>query len=100
MDLAEIMQHCPHLASPAHLAVADRDGKYATPEHLLVLNSELMNVAFSGGGSRLRVHMPFQHGKTWLASNYYPAWRLLLFPDARIGLVAHAEGYAEDQGGG
>src|SRR5580692_10223642 len=99
LDLAlEAVEQCPYLASPAALAHVDSGGRWQIKPHLSVLNRELMDVGF-GVTDRLGVHMPFQHGKTLLASQYFSAWILLLFPWMRIILGSHSERYSGSIGG-
>lgn len=84
---------CPHLASPAMLARADTNGKWQMARHLSAMNRELMDIAF-GVNERLIINLPFQVGKSWLCSHYFPAWVLLLFPETRIILATHSDHYA------
>lgn len=93
MPLPESLALCPHLASPAALANADTNGKWKMAPHLSVVNRELMDIGF-GLNDRLGVHMPFQHGKSWICSHYFPAWILLLFPHMRIVLASYEEHYS------
>jgi hypothetical protein len=97
MDLYEHFQAVPHLISPVHLAIADTDGKFQTPPHVLYINRLLVEVAF-GGLERLIINAPFQHGKSQLCSLYFLAWILLLFPHFRILLAAHEERFAASFG--
>ena len=97
MDLLEAIEHCPHLASPGALAHADTNGKWVMARHLSVINRELMAVAL-GETERLIVNVPFQHGKTVIASHYFPAWLLLLFPHMRIILASYSETYSASFG--
>lgn len=83
----------PHLASPAALARADRGEKFKLPAHLLAINKDLMR-AGTRPGSRVIINCPYQHGKSTLASVYFPAWVLLLWPDTRILLVSQQESFA------
>jgi len=93
MDVLEAIHRCPHLASPAALASADTGGKWKMARHLSVINRTLMDVGF-GLVDRVGVHLPFQHGKSWLCSHYFPAWLLLLFPHMRIALASYEEKYS------
>lgn len=49
--------------------------------------------------SRLAINVPFQHGKSWLGSVYFPAWVLLLWPETRIALGSYEESFASGFGG-
>jgi phage terminase large subunit-like protein len=93
MQLPELLERCPHLASPATLAFADTNGKWRMAPHLAVVNKELVDIGL-GLNDRLGVHMPFQHGKSVLCSHYFPAWILLLFPFMRIVLASYEEHYS------
>lgn len=48
--------------------------------------------------SRLAVTFPFQHGKSLLCSQYFPAWVLLLWPETRIALASYEETFASSFG--
>ncbi len=96
-DLQQALADYPHLASPAHLAHADTSGKWQPAKHLIHLTRELME-AWRTPSARLQVNMQFQVGKTWLTSNYYPAWILLLWPETRIILASYGDDYAAKQG--
>lgn len=98
LELRPHLEKMPWLASPAHLAYADTNGKWIGYKHLLFLNEQLSAAGLTAAGygdvKRLGVHLPFQHGKTWLASKYFPAWVLLLFPWLRIIVASHSEDYS------
>lgn len=93
MSLQESVASVPYLASPAALARADTSGRFKLPPHLSLINRTLLDVAF-GKIERLQVNCPFQHGKSWLCSHYFPAWLLLLFPETRVVLAAYEEHFA------
>ena len=93
MTSDEIIDQFPFLRSPAALAIADSNGAWKSRPHLDLINRKLMSVAF-GEIDRLGVHIPFQHGKTKLCSEYFSAWVLLLFPWMRIILCSHSERYS------
>lgn len=48
--------------------------------------------------SRVAINVPFQHGKSFLGSCYFPAWVLLLWPETRIALASYHETYASTWG--
>ncbi len=98
MNVFEAIDRCPYLASPAALAIVDSGGRWTPRPHLSAMNRELMDVGF-GKTERLGIHIPFQHGKTLLASQYFSAWLLLLFPWMRIILGSHSERYSGSIGG-
>jgi hypothetical protein len=83
MDKTQALDRLPHLASPAALAIADSGGRWSPAPHLMAINNALVR-AWRTPNSRLAVSVPFQHGKTVLCSNYFPAWVLLLWPETRI----------------
>jgi len=58
----DILNRCPHLLSPAHLAIADTGGKEKNPPHLQKL-TEMLVKAWRTPNSRTAVILPFQHGK-------------------------------------
>jgi hypothetical protein len=96
-SLEEALSRFPHLASPAHLAVADTNGAFQCPPHILFLNRELVR-ASTTPEARLGINWPPQHGKSWLASQYFPAWYLLLYPQTRIILASYGQGYSNTFG--
>lgn len=49
--------------------------------------------------SRTAINIPFQHGKSWLGSIYFPAWVLLNWPETRVALASYEEGFACGFGG-
>lgn len=93
MNFAEAARTCPHLISPATLALADTNGKWRLAKHLEVLTRALVQAWYTPN-SRTAVIMPFQHGKSVLGSQYFPAWVLLRWPETRIVLASYEEGYA------
>ncbi len=97
MDKTQALNRLPHLASPAALATADSGGKWRNPPHLRAINAALMRW-WGIPNSRGAVSVPFQHGKTVLCSNYFPAWVLLLWPETRIALASYSDEYAAKQG--
>lgn len=93
MDISLALAKLPHLASPMALAIADSGGKWVPAPHLRAINAALVR-AWRTPNSRTGISVPFQHGKTVLCSNYFPAWVLLLWgtissvPIARLGDVS------------
>ncbi len=97
MTPAEARAHCPHLISPAHLAIADSMGRWKLVPHLAVMNDALVK-AWLTPNSRTGITVPFQHGKSLLSSIYFPAWVLLLWPSTRILLASFETGFAANFG--
>jgi hypothetical protein len=93
VNLQQIADECPHLLSPAMLAIADTDGKWKRAPHLDLLNAEMMEFIFTPG-YRLIVSMPSGHGKSWLGTIYATAWGLLLFPELRFGILGQSDEFA------
>lgn len=93
MNFAEAARTCPHLISPATLALADSNGKWKLANHLEALTKALVEAWYTPN-SRTAVIMPFQHGKSVLGSQYFPAWVLLRWPETRIALASYEESYA------
>lgn len=56
-----------------------------------------MDVAL-GDTNRLMVFLPPRHGKSWLVSQYFPAWYLGMFPDKRVILTAYEADFAATWG--
>ncbi len=98
MDKSEAISSMGHLQSPAHLAVADSQGKWRASPHLQIINDTLVK-AWRTPNSRTAITIPFQHGKSVLCSQYFPAWVLLLWPETRVALASYEEGFASNFGG-
>lgn len=84
-------------SSPAGFATVATRGKYQLPPHILLLNEKLVDVA-AGRIKRLIITFPPRHGKSQLASKYFPAWYLCMYPDRRIILTSYEEGFAASWG--
>ncbi len=96
-QLETFVRDWPHLTSPAALAKADTNGNWRCRPHHDLINRALLRVA-GGQTTRLGIHIPFQHGKTTLASEYYVAWTLLLNPGTRVMLGSHSASFSEERG--
>ena len=83
--------------SPAAFAMTASKGAWKLAKHLDVLNRKLLQVV-SGQLDRLIVSMPPRHGKSWLISEFFPAWYLLTNPDKRIILLTYSETKAKSWG--
>lgn len=75
------------VATPANFAITASSGKWIPVAHLRYLSKQLA-LAAAGKMDRLMIFMPPRHGKSELASKYFPAWYLGLFPDRRVILVS------------
>ena len=93
MNLIEAEKLCPHLISPATLALADTNGKWSPAKHLMVMTRALVEAWYTPN-SRTALIVPFQHGKSVLGSQYFPAWVLLRWPETRVALCSYEEGFA------
>lgn len=97
MNFAEAAKTCPHLISPATLALADSNGKWKLAKHLEHATRALVEAWYTPN-SRTAMIFPFQHGKSVLGSVYFPAWVLLRWPETRIALASYEEGFAASFG--
>lgn len=97
MNFVEAAKTCPHLISPATLALADSNGKWKFPKHIQHMTKALVQAWFTPN-SRTALTVPFQHGKSGLGSVYFPAWVLLNWPETRIALASYEEGFASGFG--
>ncbi len=97
ISLEDVLREYPHLASPAALGRAVKGEKFRLPAHLAALNRELMEVA-AVPASRKIVNIPYQHGKSWISSIFFPAWVLLLWPQTRVVLVGYGTDFATEFG--
>ncbi|WP_286475722.1 phage terminase large subunit [Methanobacterium sp. CWC-01] len=84
-------------AAPMGLALTASKNRYEIPPHINLLNEKLQEVAF-GETKRLMVFMPPRHGKSWLVSQFFPAWYLGMFPDKRVILTAYEADFASTWG--
>lgn len=76
----------------------DSNGKWKLVPHLRLINNALVK-AWTTPNSRTAINIPFQHGKSWLGSIYFPAWVLLNWPETRIALGSYEENFASNFGG-
>ena len=67
------------------------------PRHLMYLSQKLTQVA-NGQIRRLMVQLPPRHGKSFLASQYFPAWYLGRHPDRRVMLCSYGAEFAAEWG--
>lgn len=79
------------------LALITSNYQYQIPDHIQLLNEKLMEIAF-GEINRLMVFLPPRHGKSWLVSQFFPAWYLGMFPDKRVILTAYEADFAATWG--
>lgn len=79
------------------LALIASNYQYQIPPHIELLNYKLQSLAL-GEIDRLMVFLPPRHGKSWLVSQYFPAWYLGLFPTKRIILTAYEADFAASWG--
>jgi len=77
-------------------AKANWTGYRAAPHHRLIADA-LRHVA-RGECKRLCIFMPPRHGKSMLASEFFPAWFLGRNPEAQIIAATYAQGLADDFG--
>ena len=73
------------------------NGRFEAPRHLRRLASALEDVE-SGKCKRLMLAMPPRHGKSFLASETFPAWYLGKHPDHSIIAATYAQDLADDVG--
>lgn len=98
MDLGQLIEKYPYMASPAALAMADMGEKFVfTPFHKR-LDRELIEYAF-GDTMRLMLNVPFQLGKTTLTTIYNTAWKLLWKPDNQFLIIGAEEEFSWGWGG-
>lgn len=87
----------PQPESPAKLAELATNGRWKPHPHLVLLNHHLMRAA-RGDVKRLIIQMPPQHGKSTLASHYFPAWYLGTHPNKRVILSSYEASFAASWG--
>ena len=70
---------------------------YKPAEHHRLIADKLHDVA-DGKCKRLMIFMPPRHGKSMLASEYFPSWYLGQHPDHYVIAATYAQGLADDFG--
>src|SRR5579875_2121766 len=83
-------------ASPMGLAYLASNRRFARPQHLVLLSDRLGQLA-RGDIKRLMVFMPPRHGKSELASKYFPAWYIAAFR-RRVILTSYEATFAASWG--
>lgn len=84
-------------AMPVGLASVASAGRYEVPPHLRLLNEKLLEVA-DGRCKRLMIAMPPRHGKSELASKFFPAWLIGSCPAKRVILCSYEADFAASWG--
>lgn len=82
--------------TPAALAYLASNHRFKLPQHLVLLDQKLWELA-TGRIKRLMVLMPPRHGKSELASKYFPAWFIGRFRK-RIILCSYEARFAANWG--
>lgn len=82
---------------PAGLATLASGGRWKMYRHHAKINELLCEIA-AQRIYRAVIEAPPQHGKSMLASMYFPAWYLGRFPHKRIILLSYSIEYAESWG--
>lgn len=82
------------VAGFAHLA---SEGQWACAPHLDLINRKLTELAVSHI-RRLIITVPPRHGKSFICSQYFPAWYVGSFPDRRFILAAYNDDFAAEWG--
>ena len=80
------------LADPLSFAVWASRGKFVVAPHHRVIADAIAPCIYEP--VRVLVSLPPRHGKTWLLSQYVPAWFLANRPDKRVLHVSHSNGTA------
>lgn len=83
-------------ATPAGLAYLASNGHFTLPDHLALLTDRLCQLA-RGDIKRLMVFMPPRHGKSYLCSQYFPAWYIGAFR-GRVILTSYEATFAASWG--
>lgn len=77
-------------------AVANWAGYQPAPHHMAI--SQALRRVAKGKCKRLMIFMPPRHGKSMLASEYFPAWYLGRNPTHQVIAATYAQGLADDFG--
>jgi predicted phage terminase large subunit-like protein len=84
--------------TPAGTAWITSRKKWQSAPHLKLIDEHLLALA-RREITRLMISMPPRHGKSQLASYYFPAWWLGTFPDDQIVLTTYSDSFASLWGG-
>jgi predicted phage terminase large subunit-like protein len=83
--------------TPASFAYVTTQGRWLPFKHLLEIDRALVKVA-TREITRLIVQAPVRHGKSELASRYFPAWYLGRHPDHQVMLASYEATLARSWG--
>lgn len=81
---------------PAGLGWADNPETWMFPRHLQLINSKLVEAC--QGNKRIIVSLPPRSGKSFLISQYFPAWYLGTHPDNNLLLGTYGANFAKAWG--
>jgi predicted phage terminase large subunit-like protein len=84
--------------SPGGFARFVTRGQWIAYPYLDLLDFALSDLAFSDTPRNLLINMPPRHGKSTLASRYFPAWYTGHFPDRRVLLASYEGNFAASWG--
>lgn len=73
---------------PAGLAILGEQGSWRLAPHLELLDRKLRQLVLTDDFHKLAIFCPPRHGKSTLASKYFPAWYLGNWPDKNIILTS------------
>jgi len=79
--------------SPALFATLASQGEWESPNHILEICDELVEL-FNSTNTRLIINMPPRHGKSEFISKYFPAWFLTFHPNQRVILTSYNKSFA------
>ena len=86
-----------HAIAKLHKFAIASWGGYGPAPHHLMISAALRRVA-QGHCKRLMIFMPPRHGKSMLASEFFPAWYLGRNPAHQVIAATYAQGLADDFG--
>lgn len=93
------------LQSPADFGELVSDGKFQRPAHIELVSKLVADLVdgrlLKPSGEpykRLVVSIPVRHGKSFLISQYTPAWFLSKYPERHIGLASYEADFAAEWG--
>ncbi len=96
-DLCQLASQSDCPSSPAELGARAWGRVWRMARHLTLLNRTLVDLA-QRRIKRLLIMMPPRHGKSVLASQFFPVWYLGMHPDHRVLLASYEATFAASWG--
>lgn len=86
------------MRTPDGFAWVVSQGKQERPAHIRLLGEKLAAAVHGSGRRKILITMPPRHGKSQLASWWFPVWFLWLFPEKKVILSSYEAEFASSWG--